>query len=145
VAKQSRNDKQAVRERNQGLRAWIPGIGVGRFTLLIILATLGIEAALAFRIWVQLTGLPPSVESLRFAYDAAGLLASPFHSLDRAGTQHDDVLQFSTIVAVEAYAMLAVALFGFALVVRMLVKTISVQFDREGVTVGKRASARQPA
>jgi hypothetical protein len=122
-----------------------PKMTLARFMVLLVLTTLLIEAVLAFRLWAQLSGMALDAGSLRALYDTGGLLTSPFRSLDTGASQRNDILQLSTVIAVEAYVIGAVALFGLALLVRMAFRAIEFQFDREGVIVSRRAAVQNGA
>jgi hypothetical protein len=116
-------------------------ITFGRAVLLIVAATLCIEGILAFRAWVQLSGMQVDAAVLRLLYSASTTLVSPFRGLETTTPiRQDAVLELATIVAVEAYLVLAVVAFGFVCAAKLAGSFVSFHMDREGVTVARRAS-----
>ncbi len=113
----------------------------GKAVFLIVVATLCIEGILAFRAWVQLSGMQLDPAVLRLLYSAGTTLVSPFRGLETTTPiRQDAVLELATMVAVEAYLVLAVVAFGLLCAVKLAGSLVSLHLDREGVTVARRES-----
>jgi hypothetical protein len=110
-----------------------------RFTILLVVTILAVEVLLAFRAWVQLSGWQLDVGALRLLYDISTVLVAPFAGLQ---TQNEvsnvDVLEMSTMIASEAYLVLAIVAFAIGLFVRMCSKLVTIRFTTDAVVVRQR-------
>jgi hypothetical protein len=82
---------------------------LGRLTWFIILGGIVIEALLAVRLWAQLTSQAATEQPLSYVFSATDFLIGPFRSAETAQPiRETGVLEFSTLVAMEAYLAAAV-------------------------------------
>ena len=119
---------------------------MARFTVALIVATILIEALLAFRAWVQLSGWQLDIGALRALYDVSTALIEPFRGLETTSPiRQNDILELATMVAFEAYLVLAVLVFGAGLLVRALSRVISLRFEHDGMVLAHKPAGRQVA
>jgi hypothetical protein len=88
--------------------SWFRRLGsaqtLARATWLVAGTGTVIIGILALRVWLQLTGDTDAGGLLGFAYGLAGDLAGPFRSFEPSTPIKDNgILEFSTLVAIEAY------------------------------------------
>jgi len=77
---------------------------LANLTWLVSIAGIVLIALLALRVWMQLMGETAAGGLMGLAYDASGVLASPFRSFEPTTPIRDNgILEFSTLVAIEAY------------------------------------------
>ena len=77
---------------------------IGRLAWLVLLTGLTIEALLAYRLWVQLTSQTLTSGALSLLFDVSTFLITPFASMETTTPiKTTGVLEFSTLVALEAY------------------------------------------
>jgi hypothetical protein len=82
------------------------------------LATVLIEALLAYRVWAQMSGAIPGAVPGSWAYGLAGTLVDPFRSFDASPPlQQPPFVDLAALIAMEGYlaAGLAAAVIAFAL------------------------------
>ncbi len=73
-------------------------------TWMVALVGTAIIAVLALRVWLQLTGETDATGLLGLGYDASAVLVGPFQSFEPSTSVKDNgILEFSTLVAIEAY------------------------------------------
>lgn len=73
-------------------------------TWMVALVGTAIIAVLALRVWLQLTGETDATGLLGLGYDASAVLVGPFKSFEPSTPIKDSgILEFSTLVAIEAY------------------------------------------
>jgi hypothetical protein len=80
-----------------------------RATTLAALIFLFIETLLFYRLWAQLTASIPDGTPLRWLYDVAGWIVSPFRAFEGGPIQGGDAsIEFATLVAIEVVLISAI-------------------------------------
>ncbi|MGE0057383.1 MAG: hypothetical protein AB7T32_05325 [Dehalococcoidia bacterium] len=73
-------------------------------TWMVALIGTALVAILALRVWLQLTGETDSTGLLGLGYSASAVLVGPFQSFEPSTPiENSGILDFSTLVAIEAY------------------------------------------
>lgn len=96
--------RHSVRLARTTARSAVSAISLGWLTFYAILAGIAIQGLLVHRVWAQLMG-ETGIGGLRgFAYDLSSTLVAPFHSFEPTTPVKDTgILEFSSLVAIEAY------------------------------------------
>jgi hypothetical protein len=93
---------------------------LARGTWLVLLLGSAIVALLVLRVWLQLTGDTSTGGLIGTAYDASGVLASPFKSFEPSTPMKTTgILEFSSLVAIEAYLIATMATLTLLLTLRL--------------------------
>lgn len=98
---------------------------------LIVIATATIEASLAFRAWVQLSGNQLDNLGLKLIYGLSSQAVAPFKGLETTTpVRQQGILELSTLVALEAYLLLAVAVVCILFLGRKLLPRTAFRFSQ---------------
>ncbi len=82
-----------------GTQRWL-----GRLDALVVLAILGIEGSLAYRVWVEVSGSAAQHGVRSLAYSLSNTLVSPFRRFETVATVRPGAgLEISSLVAIECY------------------------------------------
>jgi hypothetical protein len=88
-----------------GLVATLRGFAyaIGRLMPLVMLATVVIEACIAYRIWGEVNGVVPQSAPGAWVYGFAGSLIAPFERYETSTLQQAPAFSLSAIVALDVY------------------------------------------
>src|SRR5258708_220969 len=110
---------------------------LGVFAVAIVSFAL-MEAALLFRTWTQLSADALDTWWKRFLYEAGGSLAHPFARYETvAAARTTDVLQYSVLVAAEAYFVIAVVSVLAIILLRKPLNAIASAFSDAFAACGR--------
>lgn len=108
VASPEQTERHRISRWSHGLAMAVRGIGSRRtlsvLTWCVVLAGGAVIGLLALRIWLQLTGDTAAGGLTGLLYGLSGHLTAPFSAFEPATPVRDNgILEFSTLVALEAY------------------------------------------
>jgi hypothetical protein len=86
-----------------------PRLMTGRLMWFLVLGGIFVESLLAFRLWTQIRGQDVSSGLSGLAFEMSGFFVSPFRELEPTQPiKETGIIEFATLVAMEAYLIVAV-------------------------------------
>lgn len=114
--------QRAIAISRGGLRFLGSAATLGRLTVYVFFAGLVVQALLLTRVWLQLMGNTEQGGIVGHAYDASGVLTSPFTSFEPSTPIKDSgILEFSSLVAIEAYLVVTMLALTILMTLRLAV------------------------
>lgn len=102
------------------MRTALSAVTLGRLTLYAIAAGLVVQAVLLTRVWLQLVGDTDRGGVAGFAYGLSDTLVAPFHRFEPfPPTQEQGILEFASLVAIEAYLVATMLVITVLLTLRL--------------------------
>ncbi len=112
----------------------------------VVLGAIAVEALMAFRVWVQLSGEHPALPALMFLYGLSSDLVGPFKGTETTTPiKPDGILELATIVAVEAYLILALLALGALVLLSRIARAMRGLLPARSPRPAPAARSRQPA